>query len=196
MNNWTTFAIIAMMVMIVFVALLALVFALVLSKGQADPRRRFMTRLVGGLFGGTVGALIVIFTLFEEVWSPPDRIHFVLPDGFVHPSVYVIEDSSVSMEIQWHGTSMIPFMPRSATLVVPKTGVVRVKSFNTSDLVDVPHVSFSDGRIFSGASSRLAPDKIGTGSITGFTIAGTQGVAHEVETVEDLAKDILRRESQ
>lgn len=105
----------------------------------------------GFVLGVALGILGVMFTFYwEDAFEP--ELHVVLPSGFAHDSVFVLEDPSVSNRIQWNS------MHTEATLVVPPNGVVRVATLEdfSTWMLDAERNGVSS----NSASGRPAPPSL------------------------------------
>lgn len=114
---------------IAMVALPAIVFVLV--SHQLGRSKSVAVRLalasVAVFLGAVVGAAWVTATFFESTWSPPPRLLLQLPAGFKYASVIFLEQPSALRELSWTGREL-PLMGKSAVVVVPVSGVIRLRS--------------------------------------------------------------------
>lgn len=122
--------------------------------------------VIGVAVGLGLGALAVTYTFFESTWSPPLSITFVTPPGYVYDTVILLEDPTAAAEIPWTGAEL-PFSSRTATMPIPRSGVLRVRS--VSDLmVNDRQALLSDGRRMWGMIMQPAPPGLGATQLVVF----------------------------
>ncbi len=90
------------------------------ARGLARPSLRRLT-LAGFAVGFVAGLLGLVFTFYEgEVVGP--KLVFEVPPGFEHHEIFVVEDPTSSVRLQWNEEHEL------AVVSVPPSGVVRVTS--------------------------------------------------------------------
>lgn len=103
------------------------------AAGAKSPgKRRFLPWMLG-LLGLGLGYLAIFPMFFESSWAPPPTIRFVVPAGFNQPSVILLEDPSSPNELPWTGSEVLPFSGVTAEVIVPASGVLRVKSYGPAE---------------------------------------------------------------
>jgi hypothetical protein len=169
----------------------------------------FALRNVGGNKGGALGAaaglvigllvggLVVTYTFFESTWNPPLEITFEMPAGYPHETVIMLEDPAATADIPWTGLDA-PLSTRSATIPIPRSGVLRVRS--VTDLMTHDRAAhLSDGRVMMGMIMRPAPPGLSASQLVVFDFAA-YGTAREPDmsmmTDEVLTRTILAREAE
>lgn len=161
----------------------ALFFAIGWALGRRSPSSRIRRPLIAGaagVIGVALAACAVAATFFETSWSPPPRIHFIVPSGFHQQWVILLEDPSIRHSLVWHGVRM-PFRGLSTEVTVPAGGVLRVR-----DLGDLPSGGDTTIRWSDGASA------VGfTGGATPAGLHATRFVAYERQVGVDASTDIL-----
>jgi hypothetical protein len=189
-------AIFIAMALIVSIAVgVAFLIARLLTKRIVNRNARWLATIGIVAMGLVIGGLAVVATFFESKWSPPDEITFRLPPNFNHPSVYLIEDNRATQSLEWRGVNL-PLMSRSASIDVPASGVVRVKSLNMPEIIQLPNASFSNGERSTGSFSTPAPATVGTGIIFGFTTPNGGFMPSGVTDDKWLTDDIRVREGK
>jgi hypothetical protein len=93
--------------------------------------KRNISSLIFAAIGLGAGALAVTATFYESTWAPPPQVRFVVPQGFAHNWVFVLDDPNAPQDLVWRGIE-IPFFGKTATIEVPPHGIVRI-----SDLGDL-----------------------------------------------------------
>ena len=92
------------------------------------PRRRFLVVGLMTLAGVGAGWLLVMAIFYEGSWTPPPRLHRAVAPGFDGPAVILLEDPGAATAVEWRGGGL-PFTAATAEVVVPPSGIVRVRSF-------------------------------------------------------------------
>lgn len=154
-------AIIAAMIAIMLVGLLvALLLARFIARSMQLGRLGTLAVSLGlGFVGLALAQLVVIATFYENVWSPPPRMRFNLPQGFAHQRVILLEDAAAPNSITWRGTEM-PFQGLSTQVDLPASGVLRVRSLqHLAGRGDVT-VTWSDGLATRGIGGGPAPPAV------------------------------------
>lgn len=114
-----------------------------LLQTSESPIARFGATILGGVLG-VCGSCA---TFYEDTWSPPPTLTFETPPGFRYDDVMLIEDPRSTTTIRWTGFD-VPFSSRGARLVVPSSGIVRVRSLRTLQEMRV------EGRLSTGETER------------------------------------------
>jgi hypothetical protein len=118
--------------------------------------KRSGASVVFAAIGLGAGALAVTATFYESTWSPPPQVRFVVPQGFVHNWVFVLEDPNAPQQLNWRGIE-VPFLGKSATLEVPLNGIVRVRELgDLGGRMDIT-AQWSDGSQTYSLSGGPAP---------------------------------------
>lgn len=157
----------AMAIFIVMLAMVAGGFAILFLIGRAIGRRMGLSRgrrvalgIVSGVGGILLGLLAVAATFFESSWAPPPALTVVIPPGFEHRWVILLEDPRAPTRVEWRGAEL-PFQGRSATLAVPPSGIMRVQSLVTMAGRGDLQVSWSDGSSATGVGGGPVPLGLG-----------------------------------
>lgn len=131
-----------------------------LTRRSSPGRRRLVTILMA-LVGLVLGWLLVVATFYESGWSPPPRLTLTAPPGFDAPVVILLEDNRAPQTLAWQGGGL-PFSAATAELVIPPSGVARVRSLGPAAGRGDLEVVWADGRPSPGAGGGPGPP--GTGA--------------------------------
>jgi hypothetical protein len=140
--------------------------------------------------------LAVTATFYESTWSPPPQVRFVVPQGFAHNWVFVLEDPNAPQDLVWRGIE-VPFFGKTATIEVPAHGIVRI-----SDLGDLGGrmdivAQWSDGAQGSTLSGGPGPTATKATAFVAFDRSATTDIQTSPPFGDDtaLGNYILERES-
>lgn len=98
------------------------------GKEAPPPRARRPGRtILLTTLGLGVGCLVVTATFYESLWSPPPQLRLEVPPGYRDIRIFVLEDPRRGLPLTWLGGGF-PFRARHATIAVPPSGIVRVRS--------------------------------------------------------------------
>lgn len=118
--------------------------------GLASPSLPMLT--LGGFAAGLVAGLVALVLTFSKAEAPQPQIAFDAPGEFEHDEVFVIEDPTVSLRLQWDESHL------RATVPVSANGVVRVNSLE--EFLGGPLNASLHGASNIGGSSRPPPSGI------------------------------------
>ncbi len=125
-----------------------------------QKRARVAAIAVSTLFGLLAGNAWVAATFMESSWNPPPELHMALVPGFAAPFVVVIVDPARGVPLIWSG-GKLPMTVARASISLPASGIVRVRSLGEAegrgDLVPV----YSDGATSSSLAGGPAPPGLG-----------------------------------
>jgi hypothetical protein len=162
----------AILIGMVLIVGAGLFFALVFSKmlarrfGWSGGKRSAATLALGAL-GVGAGVVAVIATFYESTFQPPPQVTFTAPPGFTHTWVFVLEDRASPNALVWTGAD-IPFVGKKTQIIVPPSGIVRVRDMTgLSGRVDT-RVLWSDGATSTGQGGGPAPKSTGAVSYSGY----------------------------
>jgi hypothetical protein len=159
--------------------------------------KRNIASLIFAAIGLGAGALAVTATFYESTWSPPPQVKFVVPQGFAHNWMFVLEDPNAPRALDWRGIE-VPFFGKTATIEVPPNGIVRI-----SDLGDLGGrmdivAQWSDGAQGSTLSGGPGPTATKATAFVAFDRGSTTDSQQSAPPFGDdaaLGTYILQRES-
>ncbi|MEO8247745.1 MAG: hypothetical protein ABI589_00095 [Burkholderiales bacterium] len=171
----------AMAIGIAMLLILLVAFVLPFFAGRLFARKRgwsgaksHSASIGMGLLGLACGGLIVIATFFESTWLPPPKLSFIASPGFTGDWVVLLEDPKASQAIDWSGVEMA-FFGKSARIVVPTSGILRVKDLaGIAGRADVD-VMWSDGAPSSASAGGPAPAGVGARTYSAFNRESVNG---------------------
>lgn len=108
---------------------------------------------LAGLF---LGFVVVAATFDEAAWSPPPQLEISVTADYAHDWTIILEDPGAPSTLEWQGSSL-PFAQRHARMILPTTGIARVRSLGEATGRGDLEVVWSDGMPSAGVGGGLAP---------------------------------------
>ncbi|MGL4230033.1 MAG: hypothetical protein ACRDAM_12365 [Casimicrobium sp.] len=115
--------------------------------------------LASATLGTAIGFVAVAATFFESSFSPRNRLVLQLPPETKHEWVVLLEKPGAAQRLEWRGVNL-PFMSKSANVVVPASGVVIVDSLDGAGGGHADGFTLS-GEMYTGQSGGPAPQASG-----------------------------------
>lgn len=144
----------AMLLIILGCALLLWLVARYLTR-NAPPKRRGALALLLTAAGLGIGWMVMMATFYESAFDPPPELRLTAAPGMDAPWIVLLEDPRGQV-LEWR-SSVLPFTATTADLTVPRSGVVRLRSFGPmAGRMDL-EVSWSNGPSGLGAAGGPAP---------------------------------------
>ena len=187
----------ALAILIAMLLMLAVGFGVAFMIGRGIARKlggkAGLWGLGAGLGGIGLAALAITATFYESSWSPPPRLELRVPAGYAHDWTIILEDRTAPRSLNW-SSSALPFVQCKATLNIPASGVVRVKSLGKAGGTINLDVRWSDGAWYSSIGGGPAPAE--TGAQTYIMVDHNIGNGLPSQSLDNarLAEIILARE--
>ncbi len=115
---------------LLLVAPAAILFFVAMALAKAN-KRRVAIALGAATFGLAAGVVTVAATFFESSFSPTNRLLLQISPEMKHDWVVFLEKPGAPQSLHWRGANL-PFMSKSADVIVPASGVVIVNSLDNA----------------------------------------------------------------
>jgi hypothetical protein len=101
-----------------------------IAKAFAKGSRHSVAIALGSaVLGLVLGAIAVAATFFESSFAPTNRLLLQISPEMKYDWVVLLEQPGAAQTLQWRGAN-VPFMSKSADVIVPASGVIVVDSLN------------------------------------------------------------------
>ncbi len=94
---------------------------------KVSPQRRGVVTILLTLAGLGIGWLVMMATFYESSFDPPPELRLTAAPGMDARWIMLLEDPR-GQELRWT-SSVLPFTSTTANLTVPRSGIVRLRSF-------------------------------------------------------------------